>query len=891
VRFPSFTPWKKERFPKWLLNSLLVVIILFQLGILFVIQNPNALRNSIQVEIKEATEKLNMELELGELRFSPWSRISCQDLELKSTLAPYSTLALVDMVRIEIAPFTILTGKPQLKKVELKGVTIVCPALYSPTGSEEPVLDDMSCSFVQIDRKLSLQDLTFRLHNLTVSCSLKDAPPLQFPKRKSQPEEKPILQTLNETLAKLYKLKPNLSQLESPTLHLTARKDGTIHAELTAQSLQLPEIFQCGHIRIFTELKPNLEEIQFTEPFIAKLDNILFRKQFRATQVHLNYAFPEHSQTPFSIFPIEAKVSTTEIFYEGEPTGRFIGGLRLENLNNLELQGTVGLKNSYLDLHSSIQLDQKSAIVDSHINLHQSDLHHLMAFIPRKYLESVQFRNPIEGELNANLSPGWKPEKAVFSLRTGQLVAADVPIEKLHAKGTYVPGFLDLDDFTIHLKPGNVSGSLKQNLNNLDYRLMLNGEFFPSQINPWMQDWWIDLWDRFTFTGMPVQGNFSLEGRWNDLSRRDIFGEANIFSASYKGVPFSKVSGKLRGIPKFTELTDLNAQLKTGNAKGSISWVFHPTARDQLTSQRFSLQGQLLPQTAGRLFGKEVQEAVKDFDISAPASVESSGVIYGKKPPAHIGNAAQDTFAVSCKAGELAYHKIPLKNLDIFLHAKGNNITINPLKFEFANGKAEGWIKHRNMASDDKPLEISMKVLDANKNETFASLSKSPNFYGKIHPPDKESSSAATIETFEVHAKGHPEDISSFEGKGTFDLFDPELAKVNMLSLLSNELTGLTLPLISYRFNRMTTDFELKDRKLVIEKKPLLISGPAAKVEATGDVHLKTEELQFKVKLHPLGLPLANILEMRLGGKLNDPKWNPSSSNSAPKNKGTPKTN
>ena len=63
----------------------------------------------------------------------------------------------------------------------------------------------------------------------------------------------------------------------------------------------------------------------------------------------------------------------------------------------------------------------------------------------------------------------------------------------------------------------------------------------------------------------------------------------------------------------------------------------------------------------------------------------------------------------------------------------------------------------------------------------------------------------------------------------------------------------------------------------MITDKPLLITGPAAKVEATGDIHLKTQDLRFRVKLHPLGLPLANILEMRLGGKLNDPKWNPPS--------------
>lgn len=842
-------------------------------------QKPNLLRDSLQKQIREETEKLDMELELGDLQFSPWNTISCRDLELRSKLTPDCTLAIIDKLQIQIVPLSLLSGNPKLQKLQLKGVTIICPALHSPTGSDEPVLKDLSCSFGMRNKQFSLEDLSFRLHNTTVSCSLKGGPPLKLPKSTKKTDEKPVLQTINEVLATLYKLKPQLAKLVSPTLHLTARKNGNIEAGLTAYGLQVPEIFQCGKIHIVTQFKPDLENIQFATPLIAKLDNILFRKQFRAAKVHVNYQIPDMLGTDAPIFPIKAKVSTTEILYEGEPVGRFIGNIKMETLNELNLLGTMGLKNSFLALDSRIRLDKKSAQVKSHIKLHQNDLHHLMAFIPRKYLEYVQFRNPIEGSLEAILSEGWKPVKANFSLSTGQLVAADVPIAKLQTKGSYVPGRLDVESFNVHLKPGLVKGSLKQDLKTLDYRLLLRGEFFPSQINPWMQDWWDELWGRFKFTGLPVNANFSLEGRWNDLTRRDIFGDAVIHSASYKGVPFDRVRGQLLGIPKYTKLFGLQAEFRKGqgHARGELSWVFHPTERDRLSSQRFSLQGKLLPSTAGKLFGKEVRDAVKDFDLKIPATIESSGVFYGKKPPEHIGDNVQDAYAISCKAEELTYHKIPLRKLDMFLHGKGNQITINPLKFEFANGKAEGWLKHLHRAPDNKPLEISLRVHDANKNTSLRHLAKSPNFADKITLPSKDSSEKAIFETFVVKAKGDPTDITSFVGKGMFDLFDPELAKVNMLSLLSKELTGLTLPLISYRFNRMKSDFLLKDKRLVITDKPLLITGPAAKVEATGDIHLKTQDLRFRVKLHPLGLPLANILEMRLGGKLNDPKWNPPS--------------
>ena len=874
-----------DRIPKWLINGLLGIIILMQLGLLLLMNKPNLLRNSLQQQINQETHPHNLKLELGDLEFSPWNHLYCMDLELHSTDTPNSPLAEINEIRIEIAPLSLLTGKPQVKGIQLRGAKMICPAIYSPTGTTEEVLKDLSCNIRIKNKNVRLNEVSFRLHNATISCTLREGPHLQLPEAKPTTPEKPLQQIINGALAKLYTLKPYLAKLESPTLHLTARNNGRIDVELDARSLQIPEIFSCDQISLYTQIDTDLEHLKFKAPLTAKLDNTLFRKQIRATHVHLQYQIPDNiKEKNFLAFPLETKVSTTEILYNAEPVGRFIGDIRLADLNNLSLLGTLGLRNSYLAIDTQVQLDQRTAQVQSEIKLHQSDLKHLHAFIPRKYLQVIKFRNPIEGTLKATISPGWKPQKAEFSLKTGQLVAMDVPIAKLEATGHYSPGELQLQHFNVHLKPGNVRGSLQQDLNTLDYRLLLDGEFFPYQINPWMEEWWRDLWGKFQFTGLPVKANFSLEGRWDNITKRDIFGEATIYNASYRGVPFTKVKGRLRGIPKYTELVDLSAKLQQGYAQGTLSWILHPTKRNRLTSQRFSLQGKLLPETAGKLFGKEVTKALEDFKVAKPAKVESSGIIYGREPPAFVGRNPTDAFAVSCQAEELTYQAIPLKNLDLFLHARGSALTIRPLKFEFAQGVSEGWLKHRPSTSKESPLEISLQFKDVNKKQAIEHLTRHPRFKQQIQPPPADSSNKAIIESMEIHAIGHPDEISSFEGKGKFNLFDPDLAKVNMLSLLSKELTALTLPLISYRFNRMQTDFTLKDKKLVIGTKPLLITGPNAKVEATGNLHLKTQNLNFRVKLFPLGLPLAGILEMRLGGKLNKPKWNPTSPPASPKN-------
>ena len=202
-------------------------------------------------------------------------------------------------------------------------------------------------------------------------------------------------------------------------------------------------------------------------------------------------------------------------------------------------------------------------------------------------------------------------------------------------------------------------------------------------------------------------------------------------------------------------------------------------------------------------------------------------------------------------------------------------ITIRSNEIQFRRGTSQG-------LADPRPNGIGRQPYgnffgDQKRQQKVsppAPLPKSADGRKKSSPP-KDTSKKAIVESFQIHAKGHPDDFTSFEGKGSLRLQDPDLAKVNMLSLLSRELTGLTLPLISYKFNKMETGFVLKDKHLVVDP-TLLISGSSAKVEAKGKINLTNNKLDFRVKLLPLGIPPGGILEMRLRGNLDNPAWNPS---------------
>ena len=73
----------------------------------------------------------------------------------------------------------------------------------------------------------------------------------------------------------------------------------------------------------------------------------------------------------------------------------------------------------------------------------------------------------------------------------------------------------------------------------------------------------------------------------------------------------------------------------------------------------------------------------------------------------------------------------------------------------------------------------------------------------------------------------------------------------------------------------METKFQLRKHLVVFPSEGINIKGPTSKVDADGSLDLKNRKLDIRVRFLPLGLPLAGILEMRLGGTLDEPKWNP----------------
>ena len=151
-----------------------------------------------------------------------------------------------------------------------------------------------------------------------------------------------------------------------------------------------------------------------------------------------------------------------------------------------------------------------------------------------------------------------------------------------------------------------------------------------------------------------------------------------------------------------------------------------------------------------------------------------------------------------------------------------------------------------------------------------------------------------------LSAQGDPASVPSFQGAGNAALTGAELGEIHLFGLLSQVLSGLSLSFSSLKLDAARSSFTLRDGTLHFPD--LKVTGPSAVMDARGYYTLAGNSLDFSARFKPYDQPgsllaaavslvinpLTSILELKLGGRLDDPKWSVNISSSSTPNASAP---
>ncbi|MDE0576522.1 MAG: hypothetical protein OSB39_06225 [Opitutales bacterium] len=470
-----------------------------------------------------------------------------------------------------------------------------------------------------------------------------------------------------------------------------------------------------------------------------------------------------------------------------------------------------------------------------------------------------------------------------FIIKAKELIVRNSPPASYSIHGKVNPdGSILAHDIYGRLKHSEVRGSFRQNWSNLDFRFLLEGRCMPTEINPWLKDWWDVIWQDFSWSQDIPYCDFDIKGQWlNRKKRTRTYGTVEVSNISYRDLPLDKGSLKVIVNEKKTRITEINLFPPTGKVEGNLS--FPRSSSNQPLILGFDLKGEMNPTHCRRAFGPVAEKALTRFDTNSTVKVTAKGQVLLANDINRSDNEDLTHFRIHVAAhNPIRFSRMPLEYLSLDLQSSADQTHIEKLDFGIAGGRGSGSLLFREEQNGSE-LDIKLSVQKVNRSSFVEAMTLSDAFSEDKNPSQQDPSEKLTsgILDFSLEASGRTDEIWSFEGNGSLLIRDPALGRVRIFGSLSDLIGQNSLG--SVRFTKLDTPFILTGERATF--KNLNLSGPASLLVANGEVNLSQGLLDFEARLHLLGNiplvskltqladPLSALGNIKIGGSFDEPTW------------------
>lgn len=478
-----------------------------------------------------------------------------------------------------------------------------------------------------------------------------------------------------------------------------------------------------------------------------------------------------------------------------------------------------------------------------------------------------------------------------FRMEAEELIIRNSPPARYRIHGKInQDGSILAHDIYGRLKHSEVRGSFLQNWSNLDFRFLLEGRSMPTEINPWIRDWWDVIWEDFAWSKDIPYGDFDIQGEWlNNKKRITAYGAVEVSNISYRDFPWDKGSFKVIVDEKNTRITEINLFPPAGKVAGHLS--FPRSSSTQPLVLGFNLKGDMNPTHCRRAFGPVAEKVLSRFDTNSTVKVAAKGQVLLANDVNWSDNEDLTDFRIHVAAhNPIRFSGMPLEYLSLDLQSSGDQTHIEKLDFGLAGGRGSGTLLFREEQNGSE-LDIELSITEANR-ASFAEVMTLSDAFSEDKnsshqdPTDKLTSGILDLA---LEASGRIDEIWSFEGNGSLLVKDPALHEIPIFSFLAEviakiQIFGITpLAGINVGFTELNAPFILSGERAIFNN--LNLSGPTSLLVANGEVNLLKGLLDFEARFHLLGnLPLVSKLtqladplsalgNMKIGGSFDEPTW------------------
>jgi len=823
----------------------------------------------------------HVQVKFGHARFDPSGRILLEDVTL--SLPAFSEPIVVDRVAyLELDPWALAVGQFEPRFLHLSGASLAVPAMLSSTGRAEELVRDLDATVRLGKNELIIEHLTAHVAGIAVTGH--GAFHLA-----SQPAGAVAPLPLADFLAHHYpdfcrqvvRAAARLAALDQPQLEFELIPSDTRGAlatvTVTARSLKLdePVALQATGLSVTTRF-PLAGDAPVMSPLTLAIDDLVL-----PAGVHLQnvQARLRGSLKPalYTYDPRDMLLSAGTLTVQGFSFPGLLARVKPGPLPRVEADLAVACEGQAVTLRGIADLTAQSAKVHFEGALAPGLLTPISNAIHHDVRPFFSIQQPLPLSADVNFGPGWK-----FTNISAHVALPAVDAYHVHVDEAGGQIEFDGHNFLAHHAWARIGqnfarGSFAWDFDHMVHRFLLEGRLRPLEISGWFGKWWPNVFHDYEFPVAPPDASVDVQSHLRESRLNTVFAYVDATGPVVHGASFDHGRTLLYVRPNFLDGKEVFTTLGSGSARGTFARVVD--ANYNLISLDLNFDSSLPLTVPSQIFGPLVSDVLAPYWFAQPPTVSLQMHFDGAASPDGAHQLAQIT---AQSVGAFTFHDFPLSNLSFHAKVHDDEVVLDRIEVAFAGGISNGSARVWGVNAQRR-LGFDYTLRNASLGQAVSIVEAySAKRQGRPPPtPGKFFQDKARVKLdLAVSAEGLYDDPYSYQGSGNASLSGDALGDVRLLGLLS-ELLSFT----SLHFNSARASFKVAGPKLDFSQ--VNITGSNSAIDARGTYGLDQHELDFTAKVNPfqessflptalLGVvftPFSSVLEVKLTGQLEKPKW------------------
>jgi hypothetical protein len=785
---------------------------------------------------------------------------------------------------IRIVPGSLIRLQPEVASVVIAQGRLNLPAVYSPSGMDQQILDRIALKLIPESDTLKIDSFAALHEDIRLRGSLAWRP-VEQPKEESLGDLSAQIHRFLGIASNAIRQKSRIKGLRQPTVffQINPGSDDSveINGAVSSRLLELPQV-KATNVSLETD-------------FSIGTDQLISRSSvmFHADQIDLpNFQISARSATALT-----NKEDWDELLAGQLPDLEIAAeALRIERLElesprlklrpraypRVSFDGSASDTGGAVRFSGEVDAEAFSGKIDAAGNIH------LLPLAPssiRSKLPALGFETPPYYDLSVDFAEGFALRSAELHAEVNDLSVEGIRFDHLRASAYFEDRLLRIPNVYLRRDWQWLDVGFQLDLDSQDYKVSLFGFAKPYDYNDILPRWWGPIFKDFDFEEADDGlGDFIIYGNTRKRAADLFFGHARASNISYKGVHVNEGTLFVRGRGPYAEIHALDAVSGDGWVRGDIRFASRLDHVRGPMSVRLDLDTLLPLSDAQKLFDGDVAKVIADFETEALPRTTLTGAIFNDAYPEFAGKSFVDLSA-NCRS-PIKFRDIPLEHLKFNLFGRNDITYLRNIRIGYAGG--DGTADADVMTSGDGPVTTRFRfgLKGADQSSAIANIRALKGEPSETS--DKELEADPGTLGIMLHAQGPVDDPFRFTGVGRLRIENERLSSIQLFGPLSRQLQNTGFGFTSFALDTLEADFRLAEDTAHITE--LEVDGPRTNVRARGRMNLIDQVLDMRVSVYLFGntgdpdsnlrkfgdfitKPIPNLLEFELTGTADAQKW------------------